>query len=230
VHELEPLLGSEAQLLEKGEPPLFRQYADVIKLLHVVKARQSSYHPLGTESFQGLEVKMPEALVPLPRLVVPMSSKVEGLCYMHVEDIESIGASGYLSKKAMMVIPNPHDSVLNLHTRTTLIQLSQTDDRVPQCRDVVDSGEQSVLTRLSGKDDGADAFDLHAGGIPKLGGASDIRVKLSEELPSTGHVMGDTGVEAPPVNLIVAGAVAEEGVCSRLIKVEESRCDRCRWR
>jgi hypothetical protein len=42
--------------------------------------------------------------------------------------------------------------------------------------------------------------------------------------------MGGTGVEAPHVSLVVAGAIAEEGVCSRLIKVEESRCGRCRWR
>jgi hypothetical protein len=61
-------------------------------------------------------VKVPEALVPLPRLVVLMSSKVEGLCYLHVEDIESIGASGYLGKKATMVIPHPHGSVLHIHT------------------------------------------------------------------------------------------------------------------
>jgi hypothetical protein len=61
-------------------------------------------------------VKVPEALVPLSRLVVPTSSKAEGLCYLHVEDIESIGASGYLGKKAMMAIPNPHDFVLDLHT------------------------------------------------------------------------------------------------------------------
>jgi hypothetical protein len=81
-----------------------------------------------------------------------------------------------------------------------------------------------VLTRLSDEDDGADTLDLHAGGVSKLDGASDIRVKLSEELSSTGHVMGDAGVEAPPVSLIVARAVAEEGVCSRLIKVKESRC------
>jgi hypothetical protein len=137
---------------------------------------------------------------------------------------------GYLGKKAMMAIPNPHDSILDLHTRIALIQLSQTDDRVPQHGDVVDSGEQSVLTRLGGKDDGADALDLHAGGIPKLDGASDIGVMLSEELPSAGHVMGGTGVEAPPISLVTAGAVAEEGVCSWLIKVEESRCGRCRWR
>jgi hypothetical protein len=91
--------------------------------------------------------------------------------------------------------------------------------------DVVDSDEQSVLTRLGGEDDGADALDLHTGGIPKLDGASNIRVKFSEELPSTGHVMGGAGVEAPPVSLVAVGAVAVEGVCSRLIKVEESRYD-----
>jgi hypothetical protein len=129
-----------------------------------------------------------------------------------------------------MAIPNPHDSVLDLYTRTALIQLSPADDGVSQLGDVVDSSEQSELTRLGGEDDGADALDLHAGGIPKLDGALDIGVKLSEELPSTGHVMGGAGVEAPPVSLVVAGAVAEEGVCSRLIKVEESRCGRCRWR
>jgi hypothetical protein len=175
-------------------------------------------------------VKVPEAVGPLPRLIVLTSNKTEGLCYLHIEDIESIDASGYLGKKAMMVILNPHDSVLDLHTRTALIQLSQADDRVLQRGDVVDSGEQSVLTRLGGEDDGADALDLHVGGIPKLDRASDIGVKLSEELPSTGHVMGGAGVEAPPVSLVTAGAVAEEGMCSRLIKVEESRCGRCRWR
>jgi hypothetical protein len=61
-------------------------------------------------------VKVPEALVPLPRLVVPTSSKTKGLCYLHVEDIESIGASGYLGTRATMMISNPHDSVLDLHT------------------------------------------------------------------------------------------------------------------
>jgi hypothetical protein len=81
-----------------------------------------------------------------------------------------------------------------------------------------------MFTRLDGEDDGADVLDLHAVGIPKLDGASDIRVKLSEELLSTGHVMGGTGVEAPPVSLVVVGAIAEEGVCSRLIKGEESHC------
>jgi hypothetical protein len=114
-----------------------------------------------------------------------------------------------LGKKATMAIPNHHDSVLDLHKLTTLIQLFQTGDRVPQCGHVVESDEQSMLTRLGGEDDRADALDLHVGGIPKLDGGSNIGVKLSEKLPSTDHVMDGTGVEAPPVSLIVAGAVAE---------------------
>jgi hypothetical protein len=217
-------------LLGKGEPPLLHQHVDIAKLLHVVMARQTSYHPLGTEPLHGLEVKVPEALVSLPRLVIPMRSRAEGLCYIHVEDIESNGASGYLGKKVTMAIPNPHDSVLDIHMRTALIQLSQVDDGIPQRRDIVDSGEQYVLIRLGGENDRVNVLDLHAGGIPKFDGASDIGVKLSEEHSSTGHVMGGADVEAPSVSLVIARAVAEKGVCSRLIKVEESRCDRCRWR
>jgi hypothetical protein len=96
---------------------------------------------------------------------------------LHVENIESIGASDYLGKKAMMAIPNPHDSELDLHTRTALIQLSQADDRVPQRGDVVDSSEQSVLTRLGGE------LDLHAGGIPKLNGASESSLVKNSHRP-----------------------------------------------
>jgi hypothetical protein len=69
-----------------------------------------------------------------------------------------------------------------------------------------------MLTRLDGEDDRADALDLHAGGISKLDEASYIGVKLSEELPSTDHVMGGAGVEVPPVSLVAAGAVAEDFV------------------
>jgi hypothetical protein len=61
-------------------------------------------------------VKVPEAFAPLPRLIVPTSGKAERLCYLHIEDIEAIGASGYLGKKAMMAISNPHDSILDLYT------------------------------------------------------------------------------------------------------------------
>jgi hypothetical protein len=120
--------------------------------------------------------------------------------------------------------------MLDQHTRAILIQLSQVDDGVPQRGDVVDTGEQPVLSSLGGEDDGADTLELHGGGIPKLDGASHFGIELDEELSSTGHVMGGVGVEAPSVSLVIVGAVAEEGTCFWLVKVEESRCGLCRWR
>jgi hypothetical protein len=107
----------------------------------MVKARQTLYHLLGTEPLQGLEVKMPEALVPLPCPVVPTSSKTTRLCHLHVEDVKLIWTPAYLGEKATRGVLDPHDSVLDLHARTVVIQLSQANDRVPQRRDVVDSGE-----------------------------------------------------------------------------------------
>ena len=80
-----------------------------------------------------------------------------------------------------------------------------------------------MVNRLGSEDDGANSLDLHTGGVPKLNGASDTRVKLGEELPMTGHVMGGAGVEDPPINLVAAGAVTEGSTRPRLIEVEEGR-------
>jgi hypothetical protein len=56
LHELEPLLGSEARLLGKGESPLLRQHADVAELLHVVEAWQASHHlSLALSRFRALK-------------------------------------------------------------------------------------------------------------------------------------------------------------------------------
>jgi hypothetical protein len=86
-------------------------------------------------------------------LVVPMSSKATRLCHLHVEDVKPTWTPAYLGKKAMKGVPDPHESVLDLHVRTVLIQLSQADDRVSQHGDVVDSSEQHVLTRRDSEDD-----------------------------------------------------------------------------
>ena len=82
-----------------------------------------------------------------------------------------------------------------------------------------------MLSHLGGEDDGADALYLHSGGIPELDGASRIGVELGEEFPSTGHVVGGAGVEAPPRSLVLPGAIAEKSVCFWLIEVDESLCD-----
>jgi hypothetical protein len=43
---------------------------------------------------------------------------------MYVDNVESIRAPRYLGKKTTRGVLDPHDSVMNLHTRTVLIQRS----------------------------------------------------------------------------------------------------------
>jgi hypothetical protein len=52
-------------------------------------------------------------------------------------------------------------------------------------------------------------LDLYAGGVPKLGGASDARIKLGEELPPADHVMSGAVVEAQSCDHVFARAIAE---------------------
>ena len=80
-----------------------------------------------------------------------------------------------------------------------------------------------MVNRLGSEDDGANSLDLHTRGVPKLNGASDTRVKLGEELPWACHVMGGTGVEDPPINLVAIGVIAEGSMCPRLVEVEKGR-------
>ena len=83
------------------------------------------------------------------------------------------------------------------------------------------SSRCSLVLAVIGEDDGADALDLHGGGVPELDGASNAGVELGEELPLPGHVVGGAGVKVPVVDLVVAGLVAEEDVGPRLVEVEE---------
>ena len=103
--------------------------------------------------------------------------------------------------------------------------MSQADDGVPQRGNVVDTGEQSVLIGLGDEDDGANALDLHDGGVPKLDGVSNTGIKLREELSPPGHVLSGAGVEALLVDLVVAdGPIVEDDMGPQLIEVERSGC------
>ena len=98
---------------------------------------------------------------------------------------------------------------------------TQADDGVPQRGDVVDAGEQPVLTGLGGEDDGVNTLDLHGGGILELDRASNAGVNLGEELSPPGHVVGGTGVEVPPIDLVTTRPIAEEDMGPWLVEVED---------
>ena len=119
-----------------------------------------------------------------------------------------------------MAILDAQYPMLDLHTRAVLVKLSQADDGVPQCGDVVDTGEHPVLASLGGEDDGANTLDLHGEGVPELDVASQARVQVREELTLTSHAVRGTGVELPAVDLVIVCAFAEEGVGTRFVEVE----------
>jgi len=75
MHELQLLLGSIARLVWEGTPLHLRQDAGVADLLHVFDAQYAPHHLLAAELLQGFEVKVPEALMPTPSLVVAGSQR-----------------------------------------------------------------------------------------------------------------------------------------------------------
>jgi len=81
----------------------------------VLDSRHALHHLLVAELLQGLEVEVPKALVPPPRVVVAAGYKTHGLRHLHVEDIEAVGAFVHLDKKETMVILDTQDPMLDLH-------------------------------------------------------------------------------------------------------------------
>jgi hypothetical protein len=128
VHELEPLLGSEARPERKGEVLLLGHDVGVAELLDVVHTRHALHHLLDAELPQTLKVNVPKALVPPPSLVVATSYKAQRLLRLSDEDV--VVAALDLSKKKLLSVPDAQHVVLDLHTQTVHVQLSKADDGV----------------------------------------------------------------------------------------------------
>jgi hypothetical protein len=178
----------------------------------VVDAGHAADHLLLAELLQGLEVKMPEALVPAPHLIVPARGKANGVRHLHMKHVKAVSSPVHLGEKTTTSIPDAQHAILDLHPRAILVQLSDADDGVPQGRDVVHAGEEAVLPRLGLEDDQADSLDLDGGGVTELDGALHAGVQVGEELAPTRHVVRSIGVEVPAVDLVIVGTFAEESV------------------
>lgn len=87
-----------------------------------------------------------------------------------------------------------------------------------------------MLASHGDENDGANALDVHGRRVTELDGAAYVNVQVGEVLPAPSHVVCGTIVEEPTVDLVVAGTIAEEDVCTRLVEVEESHHGRCRWK
>jgi hypothetical protein len=91
-------------------------HTGVAELLDVVDAGHAADHLLLAKLFQGLEVKMPETLVPAPCLIIPARGKAEGLCHLHMELVKAVASPVHLSEEVAASIPDAQHTVLDLHS------------------------------------------------------------------------------------------------------------------
>ena len=67
----------------------------------MVDAGQATDHLLLAELLQGFEVKVPEALMPAPRLIIPARGKAEGVHHLYMEHIKAVASPVHLGKKTV---------------------------------------------------------------------------------------------------------------------------------
>lgn len=176
MHELQPLLGSETHLAREQPSVLLCVDAGVAELLHVLHLQDALHHLLGVELLQSLEMKMAEALVAPPRVVVakryravvlPQCGEHRADCFLASPWREADPADPRLQARCSRSPPLIHSC-----------PAAQADDGVAQGRDVVHIGEQPVFAHLGNEDHRASTCNLHCCGIPKLDGASYSGVEV----------------------------------------------------
>jgi hypothetical protein len=106
------------------------------------------HHLLTPELPEHLKVEMPESSVPSLGLIVSTSGEAEGPGHLHMKHVQPVAPTVDLGEKTTMAVPDPEHPLINLHPRATLVEMTETDDGVPEGRDVVDPMEQLVLAGL----------------------------------------------------------------------------------
>ena len=70
----------------------------------MVDTGQAVDHLLLAELLQGFEVKVPEVLMPVPCLIIPMHSKAERVHHLYMEHIKAVASSVHLGEKTVAPI------------------------------------------------------------------------------------------------------------------------------
>jgi hypothetical protein len=92
-----------------------------------------------------VEVQMSKPLVPSPGIVVLPRGEAYRLHGVEVKNVETVAAALYLGEEALALIPDPQDTVLDLHLRARFIELTQGHDGVAKRRDEIDAVESSFF-------------------------------------------------------------------------------------
>jgi hypothetical protein len=172
VDKLELLQRAVRSLSRKRPPLVLGHHAGVAQLLDVVDLWHPVHHLLAPELPERLEVEMPKLLMPTPGLIISTSGEAEGPSHLLVKHVQPVAPAVDLGEKVTATVLDPEHPSVNLHSRAALVELAETDDGVPEGRDVVDPMEQLVLGGLGHEHHGPDAADLHRGLVVELDGAS----------------------------------------------------------
>ena len=81
----------------------------------MVDAGHAVDHLLLAELLQGFEMKVPEALMPAPRLIIPERGKTEGVRHLYMEHIKVVASSVHLGEEAAASILDTQHAILDLH-------------------------------------------------------------------------------------------------------------------
>jgi hypothetical protein len=86
-------------LMREGPTLQLGHHTGVAELLDVVDAGHAVDHLHLAEMLQGFEVKVPEALVLVPRLIIPARGKTEGVCHLYMEHIKAVASRFTLARR-----------------------------------------------------------------------------------------------------------------------------------
>jgi hypothetical protein len=181
--------------------------ASIAELINLVQQRHPTNKLVPRHPPQGVEVDMPIAGVPEPRIFLGVRSVADWLCDVNAEHVEPAWIPVDLGEETPLFITNLHHSVLHQDLVTGFVKLPDGDDVGRESRQVVDVREGSMFPGFASEEHGPDPFDPSDRAIPEPHRAGDAAVKVGEGSPRPRHVVGGSSVQNPSLRVPVVGVV-----------------------
>jgi hypothetical protein len=99
-----------------------------------------------------------------------------------------------LGEQTIVLIEDPQHAMVDDDATVGLVELTDVEDACLQPRDEVHTSKGAVLAALTDEDDVASALNLRDGAVTEFHLATDLGVKLGEEMLDTDHMVGGTHV------------------------------------
>jgi len=98
----------------------------VIELSNMVDCRHPTRHATLGELVKSVKVEVFVSLVLALGFIFLVSGEAEQLGHVDVEDVEAVGAMVNLDEEPPTPVPNPHDTIFDLHLGPFFVELAET--------------------------------------------------------------------------------------------------------